>query len=159
MEMLMGKLSLHSMIHGFSSHLPDDQRVHHMQLTNVGLKSMRFVPTNGKCESSTSAFYTPKAPRSTKAPRQSVSCISHCITWIILDRKKLKFGERWNSNGPAKSLWQYGPTAFNGSVPVKQHKLRVTMTCCLINGLALVAEEQTHHSFQYQHATTLPKQY
>ena len=33
------------------------------------------------------------------------------------------------------------------------------MTCCLINGLALVAEEQTHHSFQYQHATTLPKQY
>ena len=33
------------------------------------------------------------------------------------------------------------------------------MTCCLINGLALVAEEQIHHSFQYQHATTLPIQY
>ena len=33
------------------------------------------------------------------------------------------------------------------------------MTCCLINGLALVAEEPIHHSFQYQHATTLPNQY
>ena len=181
---------------------------------NMGLKSMRFVPTNGKCESSTSAFYTPKAPRRTKAPRQSVSCISHCITWIILDRKKLKFGERWNSNGPAKphpwsitvEIWANGiqwlrasrttqaqsnydwlshqrachsnggrntfiialrmnmqqlrtRRSLSGGVSCWKQKVRVTMTCCLINGLALVAEEQTHHSFQYQHATTLPKQY
>ena len=49
--------------------------------------------------------------------------------------------------------------SLSGGVSCWKQKVRVTMTCCLINGLALVAEEQTHHSFQYQHATTLPKQY
>jgi len=40
------------------------------------------------------------------------------------------------------SLWKYGPTAFNGSVPVEQHKLRVTMTGCLIKGLATATAEE-----------------
>ena len=181
---------------------------------NMGLKSMRFVPTNGKCESSHISFLHSQGTK-THQGTEAVSVLYQSLYHLNHSgQKKLKFGERWNSNGPAKphpwsitvEIWANGiqwlrasrttqaqsnydwlshqrachsnggrntfiialrmnmqqlrtRRSLSGGVSCWKQKVRVTMTCCLINGLALVAEEQTHHSFQYQHATTLPKQY